>query len=333
MQPTSLRRQKIHSLVSEGEYALSESPHPARARQDAETLLLHVLGKDKAWLIAHGEEQLPGDQAARYARLLERRFRGEPIQYITGEAEFYGLPFRVMRDVLIPRPETEHSVEKALELASSFTTPRIVDVGTGSGVIAVALAHELSQRAEHGRKALKGTGFSPYVPAINASGALAPEGNPSENLSVTPAIVTAIDLSAPALAIARENAKRNGVSIRFLLGDLLAPVAGEQFEMVVSNPPYVPGADRATLSVEVRDYEPEMALFAGNDGLEIYRRLIPAAFDALIPGGFVVLEIGYGQSPAIAELLAGSGFEQIEFVPDLQGIPRVACARRPDKLS
>ena len=284
----------LSSIVLDGVARLRSGPHPAHACQDANTLLLHVLGKDKAWLIAHAEEQLSGDQAARYAELLERRFRGEPIQYITGEAEFYGLPFNVTRDVLIPRPETEHSVEKALELASNFTAPRIMDVGTGSGAIAVALAHELPE-----------------------------------------ARITAIDLSAAALAVARKNAELNGVSerIRFLCGDLLAPVAGEQFEIVVSNPPYVPTNDRATLSVEVRDYEPEMALFAGEDGLEVYRRLIPTAFDALIPGGCVVLELGFGQSHAITELLAGSDFEQIEFVPDLQGIPRVACARRPDKLS
>jgi release factor glutamine methyltransferase len=284
----------LSSIVLDSAARLRSGPHPDRARQDAETLLLHLLRKNKAWLIAHADEQLPDDQAAHYAELLERRFRGEPIQYITGEAEFYGLPFHVTRDVLIPRPETEHSVEKALELASNFTAPRIVDVGTGSGAIAVALAHELPD-----------------------------------------AVITTIDLSAPAMAVARKNAELNGVSerIRFLCGDLLAPVAGEQFEMVVSNSPYVPSADRATLSVEVRDYEPEMALFAGDDGLEVYRRLIPAAFDVLIPGGFVVLEIGFGQSSAIIELLTASGFEQIEFVPDLQGIPRVACARRPDKLS
>jgi release factor glutamine methyltransferase len=284
----------LSSIVPDAAALLRSGPHPARARQDAETLLLHVLGKDKAWLIAHGEDELSGDEATRYAELVERRFQGEPIQYITGEAEFFGLPFRVTRDVLIPRPETEHSVEKALALASSFAAPRIVDVGTGSGAIAVALAHKLPD-----------------------------------------ARITAIDLSASAMAVARKNAELNGVSerIRFLCGDLLAPVAGEQFEMVVSNPPYVPTADRAALSVEVRDYEPEMALFAGDDGLEVYRRLIPAAFEALIPGGFVVLEIGYGQSHAIIELLVASGFRQIEFVPDLQGIPRVACARRPDQLS
>ncbi len=131
------------------------------------------------------------------------------------------------------------------------------------------------------------------------------------------------------LFLAEENAKRNGVAVRFLAGDLLAPVAGESFDLIVSNPPYVPNADRAQLSVEVRDYEPAMALFAGDDGLEIYRSLIPAAFDTLNPSGFAVLEIGYGQSSAIAELLARSGFEQIEFIPDLKSIPRVASARRP----
>ncbi len=217
-----------------------------------------------------------------------RRRTGEPIQYITGETEFYGLPFRVTPDVLIPRPETEHLVEKVLELAANFAAPRIVDVGTGSGCIAIALAYKLPQ-----------------------------------------ASITAIDLSKSALAIARENAKRNGVAMRFLEGDLLVPVTEERFEFIVSNPPYVAEADRESLSVEVREYEPALALFAGDDGLEVYRRLIPATFDALIPGGFVVLEIGYGQSPAVAELLATSGFEEIEFVPDLQRIPRLACARRP----
>ena len=238
--------------------------------------------------MAHGDKLLPDDLSLSYSELLERRYQGEPIQYITGETEFYGLPFRVSPDVLIPRPETEHLVEKVLELAVHFPVPRIVDVGSGSGAIAVALAHKL-----------------PHAQII------------------------AVDLSAAALAIARENAKRNGVALRFLEGNLLAPVAEERFEFIVSNPPYVPTADRESLSVEVRDYEPALALFAGENGLEVYQRLIPAAFDALIPGGYVALEIGYGQSPAITELLARSGFEQIEFVPDLQGIPRVACARRP----
>jgi release factor glutamine methyltransferase len=276
--------------LDQGASALKKGPHPERARQDAELFLLHVLGKGKVWLITHADEELADAQASRYAEFLERRYKGEPIQYITGEAEFYGLPFRVTPDVLIPRPETEHLVEKALSLAGDSKQPRIVDIGTGSGAIAVALARKLPR-----------------------------------------AVLTAIDLSAPALAVARENAERNGVSerIRFLQGDLLAPVAGERFEVIVSNPPYVPAADRAALSVEVREYEPALALFAGEDGMEVYRRLIPATFTALIPGGFLLLEIGYGQSPAIGEMLTRSGFVQIEFIPDLQGIPRVACARRP----
>jgi len=137
-------------------------------------------------------------------------------------------------------------------------------------------------------------------------------------------------LSAAALAIAQENAELNGVAdrIRFLHGDLLAPVAEEQFDIVVSNPPYVPDADHASLSVEVRDYEPAQALFAGSDGLSVYRRLIPAACAVLVSGGWLALEIGHGQSVAIRALLAGSGLHPIEFVADLQGIPRVASGRR-----
>jgi len=253
-------------------------------------LLLHVLDRGKPWLMAHLEEELPAAEASRYTELVECRYRGEPIQYITGEAEFYGLPFLVTPDVLIPRPETEHLVEKVVELAPCFTKPRMVDVGTGSGAIAIALAHEWPSAA-----------------------------------------ITAIDLSAPALELAHLNAERIGFAdrIRFLQGDLLAPVAGESFEIVVSNPPYVPTTDRPTLSVEVRDHEPSLALFAGPDGLDVYRRLIPQALACLTPGGFLVLEIGHGQSPAIRVLLAASGFQDIEFLPDLQSIPRVALAQRP----
>jgi release factor glutamine methyltransferase len=166
--------------------------------------------------------------------------------------------------------------------------PRILDVGTGSGAIAISIAHDWSE-----------------------------------------AEITAIDSSAPALAIARENATRYGVTIRFLEGGLLTPVANEEFEIIVSNPPYVPESDRPTLSVEVRDHEPALALFAGPDGLDIYRRLIPQAFGCLVSGGYLVLEIGYGQSEAVRDLLTASAFQNIEFQPDLQGIPRVASAQHP----
>jgi release factor glutamine methyltransferase len=286
------------NLVLEGSARLELGPHPDRARRDAETLLLHVLQKSKSWLMAHGEEPLSAVEAARYAELLERRFHGEPIQYITGETEFYALPFRVTPDVLIPRPETEQLVEKVIEWAARFATRktapgipplRILDVGTGSGAIAVAVAHHLPQ-----------------------------------------AEVTAIDLSAAALAVAQGNAEANKVAgrIRFLEGDLLAPVAGESFDVVVSNPPYVPLADRDSLSVEVRDYEPALALFAGEDGIDVYRRLIPAASSALASGGLLALELGYGQDQAVAALLENAGFHPIELLPDLQGIPRIACAWR-----
>lgn len=278
----------LKEWLRKGEAHLLAGPHPERARRDAETLLLATIRRERAALLARWSEKLDGEEARGYLELIERRLSGEPIQYILGEQEFYGLRFRVTRDVLIPRPETEHLVEKAIALAARYAAPRIVDVGTGSGAIAVTLAHELPR-----------------------------------------ATVTAIDLSAPALAIAQENARRNEVDVRFLRGDLLAPVAEAGFDIVVSNPPYVASGDRTTLAVEVREYEPALALFAGDDGLDVYCRLIPAAFGALVPGGYVALEIGYGQSKAITELLAKAGFEQIEFVPDLQGIPRVASARRP----
>ncbi len=279
----------LQSWIANGEKRLRGGPHPDRARLDAESLLLHLIQCDRAFLIAHSGEMLNAEGAVRYYALIERRLAGEPIQYITGQTEFYGLPFSVDCSVLIPRPETEHLVEKALSLAGSFPQPRIVDVGTGSGAIAVALAHKL--------------------PAAS---------------------ITAIDLSAQALAVAQANAQQNAVTnrIRFLQGDLLAPVATETFHIVVSNPPYVADSDRASLAVEVRDHEPELALFAGNDGLAVYRDLIPQAHAVLVPGGFIAVEVGCGQHSAVAELLAASGFTHIDFTSDLQGIQRVVTGRR-----
>ncbi len=279
----------LRAWIAKGEAELNIGPHPERGRRDAELLLLFLIGKNRAWLMAHLDDDFAGCTAIRYEGLLRRRRAGEPIQYITGEAEFYGLPLCVTPNVLIPRPETEHLVEKALELAGQFTRPAIVDIGTGSGAIAVAVAHQLHD-----------------------------------------ACVTAIDISESALAVARGNAQRNGVEarIRFLRGDLFAPVAEDRFDIVVSNPPYIPAADRDALSPEVRDHEPALALFAGSDGLDIYRRLIPAAHSVLVPGGYLVLEIGYGQSESVRMLLAGAGFTHIEFAPDLQGISRVATSQR-----
>lgn len=274
---------------------LVEGPHAERARRDAETLLLHVMREElpdvnRAWLIVHEHEMLPAHANAQFRAWVARRRTGEPIQYITGVAEFYGLSFKVDREVLIPRPETEHLVEKVIKLARKFERQRIVDVGTGSGAIAVALASHLPAAQIH-----------------------------------------ATEKSAASLKVARANAARIGVAerVRFHQGDLLAPVAGKLFDLIVSNPPYVAEDDRDSLAVEVREYEPAQALFAGADGLGIYRRLIPAAFDALFHERYLALEIGFGQEAAVHDLLDGAGFTGIEFTKDLQGIPRVAIAQRP----
>lgn len=285
----------IRALLAEAEHALAKGPHPEKARRDAAALLLYVLQRvdperNLAWMIAHDAECVPADVAAEMGDIVKRRAAGEPNQYITGEAEFYRLPLVVNRDVLIPRPETEQLVEKAIEAASCFPGPRILDVGTGSGAIALALAHELPD-----------------------------------------AIVTATEISERALSTAGQNADRLGLTnrIRFLVGDLIKPVADERFDMVVSNPPYVALRDSDSLSIEVRSFEPAQALFAGEDGLAVYQRLLPAAFEVLVAGGFVLLEIGCGQSEPVNALMRAAGFEQIAFAPDLQGIMRVAMGRKP----
>ena len=281
-------KQSLTSAIDRLEAADVGSP-----RMNAEVLLMFVLGVNRAYLYAHPERELTAEEETRYENVLAQRATGMPSQYITGHQEFWGLDFVVSPAVLIPRPETEHLVEKALALAARFAHPRIVDVGTGSGAIAVALARHLSQ-----------------------------------------AQIAAVDISAAALDIARENAGRNAVSdrIRFLLGDLLAPVRDERFDVVVSNPPYVPVVDRESLSVEVREHEPALALFAGEDGLDAYRRLIPEAFEVVEPGGYLLLEIGFGQSAAVAALLTQAGFEGTEFIPDLQGIPRVVYGHREKQV-
>ena len=257
------------------------------ARRDAEVLLMHAIGRDRAYLLTHPEAQLTSEQAAVYEEWLARRERHEPIQYIIGEQEFFGLKLRVTPDVLIPRPETEHLVEAALERMERNAPLRIADIGTGSGAIAVALAHALPM-----------------------------------------AHLTALDISPAALAVARSNAETHSVSghIRFCESDLLEAVAGESFDMIVSNPPYV--AENEILEPQVRDYEPTSALFAGATGLDVYERLIPQAQAALKPGGWLLLEIGHGQRDALAQLL--SGWSSVSFVADLQAILRVACAQRAE---
>ena len=256
-------------------------------RRDAELLLLRLIERDRAFLLTHPDLLLTTDQTAQYESWLRRRALHEPIQYILGEQEFFGLTFAVTPDVLIPRPETEHLVEALLARVPHDRPLRIADVGTGSGAIAVALSYALPE-----------------------------------------AQVTALDISEAALAIAKRNAETHHVAgrMRFLTSDVLSAVASERFDAIVSNPPYVAEADRASLEPQVRDYEPSGALFAGTSGLDVYERLIPEAHAALEPGGWLLMEIGQGQRDALTQLL--SGWNNVGFIDDLQGIPRVACARR-----
>jgi len=271
------------------------SAHPdlrPPALTDASTLLQHFLGIDRATLIAHPERSLTRDQLAGYQLLITRRLRFEPIQYILGETEFYGLRLKVSPAVLIPRPETELLVEAVLHRLPHDQPLHLADIGTGSGAIAIALANSLPT-----------------------------------------AHVTALDLSPDALAIARENAHTHAIAdrITFLESDLLAALPTRtKLDAIVSNPPYVPLADSPTLHPQVRDYEPSLALFAGPTGLDLYRRLIPQAFRHLHPGGLLALEIGFGQRDALASLL--SNWHSVAFLPDLQGIPRVTLAVRPQTM-
>jgi release factor glutamine methyltransferase len=267
------------------EAASARLAHLQPGRRDAELLLLRVLGRDRAWLLTHGDAEVSAEQAAQFEAWVARRARQEPVQYIVGEQEFFGMTMRVTPDVLIPRPETEHLVEAVIERVPRGAAVQIADVGTGSGAIAVALAHALPR-----------------------------------------AHVTGLDISAAALNVARENAERHGVAdrVRFLESDLLSAVRGERFFAVVSNPPYV--AEGEVLETQVLEYEPRGALYAGPTGLEVYERLIPQAWQALVPQGWLLLEMGQGQRDAVARLL--QDWDEVEFASDLQGIPRVAMARR-----
>jgi release factor glutamine methyltransferase len=289
------------------------------ARRDAEILLLQALRQqavdarrasvdpatseavqpDRAWLLAHGEDPLPEAVLTGLRDLSARRATHEPLQHITGEQEFFALPLRVTRDTLIPRPETEHLVEAVLLWAMQFhdgRVLRIADVGTGTGAIAIALATHLA-----------GAEF------------------------------VAIDNSSAALEVAAQNARSHGCSdrIQFVPSDLMDVFlsAGQHsggFDAVVSNPPYVALADAASMQPEVVGFEPHGALFAGEDGLDVYRRLIPQAHAALRRSGLLALEFGFGQRAALHDLLAvpSGAWRNIRFADDYAGIPRVALAEK-----
>jgi len=285
-------------------------------RMNAETLLMFVLGCDRAYLYAHPERELTPEEQAGYDEALAQRATGVPSQYITGHQEFWGLDFVVTPAVLIPRPETEHLVEAVLELARGVSRPKLVDVGTGSGCVALALAHELKD-----------------------------------------AEVYAVDLSAAALEIARANAARLQLEqrVQFLLCNVLKPIdnnsavpndaaviPSEDFspsrgtcfsdlhdlDFVVSNPPYVGFSEADKVQRSVFEFEPRMAVSAGENGLDVIGPLVKQAHEALIPGGWLALEIGYSMRDAVVALPHPTMWDDIRVVPDLQGIPRVVLAKK-----
>jgi release factor glutamine methyltransferase len=260
-------------------------------RLDAEVLLSHALGCKRIELYTRHEEEPSEEQRASFKELVQQRVKGCPVAYLVGRKEFFSLELEVNRDVLIPRPDTETVVDECLRLATSMPTPTILDVGTGSGCLAVAAAkyHKTAQ-------------------------------------------VTAVDVSAAALAVASRNAARHGVAdrIRFLEGDLYAPLpAGEHFDFILSNPPYIPHGDLASLPVGVRDFEPHSALDGGTDGYAVFDRLVGGAPERLKPGGHLIVEIGAAQEePARRRIEALGVFDLGKTIFDGSGHPRVLRGKR-----
>ena len=252
-------------------------------RLTAEVLLMHALGRDRSYLYAHSADPLTELAWIHYGRYLNERLKGKPTQYITHRQEFYGREFYVDERVLIPRPETEHLVEAALRHIQSSGSARVMDVGTGSGAIAVSLSLEADCE------------------------------------------VTASDISHAALEVAQRNSQRLGARGNFLQADLLDALAPQSIDLLISNPPYVPGADAANMQSEVRDWEPHVALFASDDGLGIYERLIGAAETALRPGGRMMLELGYRSLEGVSQMLAAR-WSDVDITADLAGWPRVIAA-------
>jgi len=249
---------------------------------EARMLLERVLGKSRAWLTAHADEAPRAEAEQAFAALAGRRRQGEPMAYILGEREFYGLEFQVTPAVLIPRPETELLVELALKRVPENEAARVLDLGTGSGAIAVALAKARPQ-----------------------------------------AQLTAVDVDYSALGVARENARRHRVRVRFFCGDWLGALPGETFDLIVSNPPYVAAGDPHLVMGDVR-FEPQRALLGGADGLDCIRAIAAKAGAHLRPGAWLLFEHGYDQAEACRALLEAEGYLEVQSWPDLAGIPRVS---------
>ncbi len=265
------------------------------ARREAGSLMAHVLGRDRSFILSHADDHLSQEQVAFFDEYIGRRALGEPVQYITGHQEFFGLDFEVTGDVLIPRPETELLVETALKLSVASNAATVIcDVGTGSGCIAVTVLHEL-----------------PRARAV------------------------AIDISQAAIDVAIRNAVRHSVAerISFVVSDCFAALHQRDprqplFDLIVSNPPYVPEPSLAGLQREVRDFEPRVALTAGADGLLIIRRLLFEAGRFLKTGGHLLFEIGFDQSAAVEQLIDRRDWKPLDIHKDLQGIPRTVVLEK-----
>jgi release factor glutamine methyltransferase len=267
-----------------------ESSDVGSPRLNAETLLMFVLGVNRAYLYAHPERELSSAEHSRYDEVIAQRSQDVPSQYITGHQEFWGLDFLVSPAVLIPRPETEHLVETVLELAREVPNPRIVDVGTGSGCIALALAHELK-------------GAEIYGVDLSA-----------EALEI--ACVNAARLQLDG-------------RVRLLQSNVLEALAETRdFDFVVSNPPYVGFDEADKVQRSVFEYEPKMAVFAGYGGLDVIGPLIVQANDVLKPGGYLVMEVGYSMRDAVLKLISDTLWNEPMIFPDLQGIPRVVAVNK-----
>ena len=273
----------LGTALQQGTALLEKAALPV-PRLTAEVLLCHALRADRSYLYAHSTDELTDLAWIHYGRYLDERLKGKPTQYITQKQEFYGRDFYVNGDVLIPRPETEHLVEAALEYARRNTAGTIVDVGTGSGAIAISLALELGRG------------------------------------------LMASDVSVGALAVAQRNAKTHNALVDFFACDLLEAIRPGSIDLLVSNPPYVPGEDSANMQAEVRDWEPHVALFAGDTGFEIYRRLIAQACSAVKAGGRLYFELGYRSLDGVKEILATARWGDFEVISDLAGWPRVIGA-------
>lgn len=293
----------IRALLKQGITLLREAKVPSYTLA-AELLLLHVLGRDRTWIYSHPEEIVSEVTTENFLRLIARLAAGEPTQYLTGKQEFWGMEFLVSREVLIPRPETEHLVEVALDRLAlgeirAGRPPRLtgegitlVDIGTGSGCIAIALAKELPAAAIH-----------------------------------------ATDISSAALQVARRNADRLGFAdrIQFHTSNLFEHFSGASaiaFDLVISNPPYVSRRDASSLSVEVREHEPEIALYGGAEGFELYGELVAQATRHVKPRGLLVLELGYDSLAAVQPLLGSEHWTNVGVTCDLAGIARVLSAER-----